>query len=325
MKSRAPSRSTAARKSREPVVAPELRSDMPQILARAGVPESETPFLDQAEQAGPAVAESSAPQNGDMPDRESGDEGTEQEVEGELFVQGEGDEHAIDINDIDQGALGDCYFLAVLASIARVRPDFIRDMIDDHGDGTYTVTFHTEQGFSGLFGYRNPQSVTVDSRFWVDDSGRPIYAGTGDTGADGPELWVMVIEKAWAKLHGGYGEIRGGAIGDDAREAVTGMDAEYVDPSDLTADELLARFDTHFNTNHLPVIAWSHGDEKSKKLSENGVVTNHEYAMDGCDEGAGTVDLYNPHGHGALTGVDMAFVRANFQRIRFLNLPPADE
>ena len=51
------------------------------------------------------------------------------------------------------------------------------------------------------FGSRSNQSVTVDSKFWTDGSGNPVYAKKGDTDAGGkPELWVMVIEKAWAKL-----------------------------------------------------------------------------------------------------------------------------
>lgn len=255
-----------------------------------------------------------------MPAIESGDTGTSTPVEGTLFEQGAGDGNAVDINDVRQGALGDCYFLAVLASIARVRPDFIRSMVRDNGDGTYTVTFHTEQGLSGLFGARSGQSVTVDNQFWTSGS-NPIYAGAGDRGADGPELWVMVIEKAWAQLHGGYGNIRGGAIGDDAREAVTGEDAEYIDPSDLSDTELLERVARHFSVNREPVIFWSHGDEKQEKLDRNGVITNHEYALDAVDRTAGTVSLYNPWGRRHLENVDMAFVRANFQSVRFLNLP----
>lgn len=255
-----------------------------------------------------------------MPPIESDDTATATRIEGTLFEQGTGDGNAVDINDVRQGALGDCYFLAVLASIARVRPDFIRSMVRDNGNGSYTVTFHTEQGLSGLFGSRSGQTVTVDNQFWAS-SGNPIYAGSGDRGAGGPELWVMIIEKAWAQLHGGYGNITGGNVDDDAREAVTGQEAEYIDPTDLSDTELVERLARHFSVNREPVIFWSHGDEKQEKLDRNGVITDHEYALNGVNRSAGTVTLYNPWGRRHLENVDMAFVRANFQSVRFLNLP----
>lgn len=156
-----------------------------------------------------------------VPTIEAGDTGTAEVVSGQLFTQGAGDEHDVDMNDVRQGLIGDCYFVAVLAAIARVRPDLIRDMVRDNGDGTYTVTFQIRQGFSGLFGAYSDKTVTVDGTFWQSD-GSPIYAGPGDSGPDGAELWVMVIEKAWAELHGGYGEITGGNVDGNARTALTG-------------------------------------------------------------------------------------------------------
>jgi hypothetical protein len=242
----------------------------------------------------------------------------EEQINGSLFVKGAGDANEVDINDVQQGQVGDCYFVAVLAAIARVQPDFIKSMVKDNGDGTYTVTFHTKQGFSGLFGSRSNQSVTVDSKFWTDGAGNPVYAKKGDTGAGGkPELWVMVIEKAWAKLQGSYDDINGGKVGDDARKAVTGKDVDYIDPTDLSDTELTKKIEAAWAAKQ-PVIFWSHGDEKSKKLTKNGVVVDHEYALNAA--GGGKFTLYNPWGSQHLTDVDVAFIKANFQKIRFLTL-----
>jgi hypothetical protein len=242
----------------------------------------------------------------------------EEKIDGTPFVKGAGDADEVDINDVQQGQVGDCYFVAVLAAIARVNPGFIKSMIKDNGDGTYTVTFHTKQGISGFFGSRSDQSVTVDSKFWTDGKGNPVYAKKGDTDAGGkPELWVMIVEKAWAKLQGSYTDINGGQVSDDAREAVTGKDVEYIDPTDLSDAELTKKIEAAWAAKR-PVIFWSHGDEKSKKLTKNGVVTDHEYALNAC--GGGKFTLYNPWGYQHLTDVDAAFIKTNFQKVRFLNL-----
>ncbi|OBQ15983.1 MAG: hypothetical protein AN481_19505, partial [Aphanizomenon flos-aquae LD13] len=59
-----------------------------------------------------------------------------QYVSGSLFQNG------LSANDIDQGALGDCYYVATLASIAQEKPDYIQNMFTDNGDNTFTVRFY---------------------------------------------------------------------------------------------------------------------------------------------------------------------------------------
>src|SRR5262245_25474345 len=40
-----------------------------------------------------------------------------------------------------QGRLGDCFFLAVIGSAVHRTPDRLRNMIHEHADGSYSVTF----------------------------------------------------------------------------------------------------------------------------------------------------------------------------------------
>ena len=114
------------------------------------------------------------------------------------------------IDDIDQGDLGDCWFLAGLGAVAGDNPELIEDHIEDNGDGTYTVTFYEEDD-----GRWVPVEVTVDGDFPVDADGNAAYAKPS-----GDETWVMIYEKAFAELHGGYGDIEGGS-GEHSMEQIT--------------------------------------------------------------------------------------------------------
>lgn len=95
-----------------------------------------------------------------------------------LFTNG------LDMDDIQQGNVGDCYFLASLASMADVDPMSIRKSIVDLGDGTYAVRF-----------YRNGAATYVRMDADLPTSGgRLVYQ---DLGAD-RDLWAALLEKGWA-------------------------------------------------------------------------------------------------------------------------------
>ena len=100
---------------------------------------------------------------------------------GQLFVGGAA------YTDINQGYLGDCYFVSTLAETALKNPGVIANMFITNGDGTYTVRFYNNG---------KPQYVTVDSYLPTDASGRLIYAGIGSMYNNaGNELWVCARRK----------------------------------------------------------------------------------------------------------------------------------
>jgi hypothetical protein len=297
----------------------ELLSWLSGVAATAkGTPEKEKAAAEKDTPTSDTVAPTET--GNSLPPQKAGHTYKEEKVEGTAFVKGAGDAHEVDITDVRQGQLGDCYFLAILAAIARAKPDFIKNMVKDNGNGTYTVTFHTYQGISGLFGSRSGQSVVVNNTFWTDGSGNPAYAKKGDTTSTGsPELWVMIIEKAWAQLNGGFAQIEGGSSGSsESWGAVTGNDATHIAPGDLSDADLAKKIEDSFKAK-VPVIFHSvSGDDKAKKLAKNGVIGNHEYALNAA--GGGKFTLYNPWGSQHLVDVDAAFIKENFQRMRILKL-----
>ena len=107
-------------------------------------------------------------------------------------------EDGVEPGDINQGALGNCYLLAALSSLAefpeRVKAMFVTQQINKAG--IYMVRFF-------LNGQETP--VIVDEFLPCNASGKPAFATCRDS-----ELWVSILEKAWAKLHGTYARTEGG-------------------------------------------------------------------------------------------------------------------
>lgn len=101
-------------------------------------------------------------------------------------------------NDIRQGALGDCYYLAGLAAMALDSPNSLRQNIADFDDGTYGVRL-------GNSFYRVDSDLPVAN----GSSSYPAYAKLGQENS----MWVAVAEKAFAHYRRGtndYASIEGG-------------------------------------------------------------------------------------------------------------------
>ncbi|MBK7857745.1 MAG: hypothetical protein IPJ65_03770 [Archangiaceae bacterium] len=103
-------------------------------------------------------------------------------------------------DDVFQGSVGDCFFVARLSAFAHADPEHIRRLIAPLGDGSYAVRLVR----NGL-----PDYVRVDSDLWLNSSLKPAYAKLGEEGA----LWVALVEKAFAIARrdvGNYDSISGG-------------------------------------------------------------------------------------------------------------------
>jgi calpain-15 len=105
----------------------------------------------------------------------------------------------IHASDIKQGALGDCWFLAALAALTEFHST-VEELLSNcvvNDDGVYEVVC-----------WKNGKqtSVIIDDWFPCNPTtGKPVYSHT-----NGNELWVLILEKAWAKLHGSYQRIEQG-------------------------------------------------------------------------------------------------------------------
>ncbi|MEX0269238.1 C2 family cysteine protease [Leptolyngbyaceae cyanobacterium UHCC 1019] len=196
-------------------------------------------------------------------------------VSGSLFQGG------ANINDIDQGGVGDCYFVAALASVADNKVGYINNMFIDNGDNTYTVRFFR----NGVADY-----VTVDRYLPVNASGNAVYAGWngGSYTETNNELWVALAEKAYAQLN------ESGGIGQNNTNTYAGIDGglAYLPMQHLTG---LSASNPGTSANKADIIA---------KVNSDNLVSfgrqGHAYAVTSYNAVTGTFHLHNPWGHSHL-------------------------
>ena len=103
----------------------------------------------------------------------------------------------VEPGDIKQGYLGDCYFLAGLAALAE-RPDRIFNL--------FLLTEVNKVKYYSVKMIYKGKWMTID----MDEYVPFLYGSPAFTKAKDSELWVVLLEKAWAKLYTSYKRIEAG-------------------------------------------------------------------------------------------------------------------
>ena len=211
------------------------------------------------------------------------------EVVADIFKKGWSDTNSVDPNDVQQGYLGDCYFLAAVASLAKTDPGAIKKLIKDNGDGTYDVTLHVYKYW--ISWNRSPVTVKVKPEFPVDENGNPAYARLGDQ-----ELWVMLLEKAYAQYQGSYQDIHGGYV-EKAMGLLTGEDGDVYKMKSYSAKEIEEMITEALEDKRMVAADTKGNDDSQQTKLKDGqrVVHGHSYAVMGVS--GGKIKLRNPWGY----------------------------
>ena len=185
-------------------------------------------------------------------------------------------------DDVAQGAVGDCYLMAVLSSVAGINPVRIRQSMVDLGDGTYAVQFRR--------GGNKFVRVDADLPTW-NGTDTPAYAALGRQ----ESTWVALFEKAYITLRSAqnsYASLDGGWM----REAYLALGARsrsFVGAP--TADLLVRVFQQELALGRSVTYATVNTPAPGAPL-----IGNHAYWIVGFDYGSGgavvSVRLRNPWG-----------------------------
>jgi hypothetical protein len=233
--------------------------------------------------------------------------------EGSVAVRGSGDANAFSPNDVNQGSIGDCYFLASLSAVAHTNPALLQNAITENSDGTYSVRLYRKREQRILFWRRQvftPVTIILYPTFPIsadgtdtanpDAAANPAHAHGGDQSANGnTELWVRLFEKAYALLIGSYGAIGNGGLGADAMETLTGQEFR----EEVLNDDTKARI-IEMVEDGVPVEvgtstrSWDTMSDEDKRFArENSIVGGHAYSVVSASES--NITVRNPWGTGA--------------------------
>ncbi|KAJ3784855.1 hypothetical protein GGU10DRAFT_376341 [Lentinula aff. detonsa] len=226
-------------------------------------------------------------------------------------------------NDIVQGAIGDCWFVSALATMATAE-----GLVEK-----FCVAKDEEIGVYGFIFFRDASWVTVI----IDDflytsipkyeelsfaeqtlyhQNKEVYNATARKGGKGlyfarsgtpGETWVPLIEKAYAKLHGSYAALSGGEAC-EAIEDLTGGVSTFIPSNDILDidrfwnEELLkANQDRLFGCSYQSLNPLRSGNYDAKI---SGLIGNHAYSVLRAVEVKGKrfVVVRNPWGKSEWTG-----------------------
>jgi len=222
----------------------------------------------------------------------------------QLFAEG------VNSQDIMQGQLGDCWLLAAMACLAEYPGAIYKLFKTKHRDprGKYKIRLYDGQK-------ERWKTMVVDDYIpCVAATRRPLF-----TRPNGKEMWVLLLEKAFAKFCGSYSNIEAGhtiwalkaMTGDKARLFQrSGTVWKRVDfhnvqsPTDKRASAFTDPGERHDNNSFFEILRKYDARQSCISIGgasgQGGLIRGHAYSVLKVRVAAGyrLVQIRNPHSHG---------------------------
>ena len=188
---------------------------------------------------------------------------------GEIYTSGYAFLEFISPSEIQQGKLGNCYFLSALSALAEF-PERVKRIFNGvaAGSGCYIVNLCLNGEY---------ESIVVDDWFPCSEGLNENYVPFFSRSAN-PDLWVMIAEKAWAKVSGSYKNTTFGYTS-EAFRALTGAPFDYLDHEDCPTREIWERISSADQKNYIICASAGNEDISCREFRDMGLVSNHSYAL----------------------------------------------
>jgi calpain len=170
--------------------------------------------------------------------------------------------------DIDQGELGDCWFLAAVANLTLNKK-------------LLSMVVPTDQSFSdnyaGIFHFRFWQygrwvDVVIDDTLPTIDNKLVCLRST-----DPNEYWPSLLEKAYAKLYGSYKNLEGGLINEALEDLCGGLSEFY----SAKIPELYEIMEMSYRRSSFMGCSITASEKEGQR--GDGLITMHAYSVTGME------------------------------------------
>jgi len=174
------------------------------------------------------------------------------------------------IDNIKQGDINDCYFLTAVGALCN-HPDFFYRLFHIKGK--------TKEFAYGVYLYLNGKwkLVLVDDNFPYVAKNK-IFKELSFSSTVQNDLWISLLEKAWAKVNGCYAKIGCGGYTYEAFDVLTEAYTEHVNIREYRLnkeEELWNKMDSSFQRNYILTAE----TPNNEAIAKWGLCPNHVYYL----------------------------------------------
>jgi len=183
-------------------------------------------------------------------------------------------------NDINQGSIGDCWFLSALSVVSHNRPELLKRLIHEDtrelgNKGNYILRFYKA---------RKQKIVMVDDFFPCisEKDKRSLFCQLAPNDEGFVEFWPLLFEKAYAKIHNGYVNLDGGRPEHAIVDLTNGISENIVFEEEefeetVTDGSFWTKLESAAKNRHL--MCSSSQGKSDANINENGIVEAHAYSV----------------------------------------------
>lgn len=196
-------------------------------------------------------------------------------------------------NDIMQGELGSCFLLSSLSALAE-RPALLTRLFDVqeiNNECVYAVWLN----INGLW-----REIILDDYFPLIETEKGVQFAFSRSHDD--EMWVNLLEKAYAKAYGSFHRIDGGQTY-EALKDLTGAPCEVYENQALRNVDMIWKKVFEADNKGFVICASTYASDVREQKKTNGLISGHAYSViaakevrDSQGKPARIVQIRNPWG-----------------------------